>query len=86
MYLSKEYLDSAANFINSPLWKDIKRCLLDRRPESPQASDAIHTAAAKGFERKGYEQVISEIEKLPFDAPSVISNPFERPSITETRD
>lgn len=86
MYLPKESLILAVNFINSPLWRDIKHCLLERRPESPQANEAVHVSAAKGFERKGYENVIELIERLPFETPPVVQNPFERPSILETAD
>lgn len=86
MYLRKENLEAAASFLNSPLWTDIKRCLLERRPDAPLAVDAVHTAAAKGFERKGYEGAIAEIEKLPFEGPAERADPFNRPAITETED
>lgn len=86
MYLRKENLDAAASFLNSPLWADIKRCLLDRRPDSPVSADPVHTAAAKGFERKGFEQALSEIEKLPFDFQSERADLFNRPAITVTED
>ena len=86
MYPRKENLESIANFINSPLWADIKRCLHDRRPESPVSSDPIHVAAARGFERKGYEQAISDIEVIAFDQPVTRVDPFNRPSINATED
>lgn len=86
MYLRKENQKAALEFLNSPLWTDIKRCLLERRPEPPVPADPIHTAAAKGFERKGYENVISDIEKLPFEIPVEVQSPFDRPAITETQD
>jgi hypothetical protein len=86
MYLRKENLEAAASLLNSPLWTDIKRCLLERRPDAPLAVDAIHTAAAKGFERKGYEAAITEIEKLPFDVLTERQDPFNRPAITATED
>lgn len=86
MYLRKENQEPAVNLLNSPLWADIKRCLLERRPEPPVPADAVHTAAAKGFERKGYEQAIQDIEKLPFDLPAEVQSPFNRPAITETED
>lgn len=86
MYLRNENQKPVSEFLNSPLWTDIKKCLLERRPEAPIASDAPHTAAAKGFERKGYEQAISDIEKLPFELPPQKFDPFDRPAITETND
>lgn len=86
MYLRKENLEAAASFINSPLWADIKRCLLERRPDAPVAIDAVHTAAAKGFERKGYESAMTDIEKLPFDLPTERLDPFNRPAVTATED
>jgi hypothetical protein len=86
MYLRRENQEAVLNFLNSPLWTDIKRCLLDRRPEPPIPADAVHTAAAKGFERKGYEMAISDIEKLPFEVPSEVQSPFNRPAIIETQD
>ena len=86
MYLRRENQEAVLNFLNSPLWTDIKRCLLDRRPEPPIPADAVHTAAAKGFERKGYEMAISDIEKLPFEVLSEVQSPFNRPAIIETQD
>jgi hypothetical protein len=86
MYLHKDNLANAAALINSPLWNDIKRCLMDRRPDAAVAHDEVHTAAAKGFERKGFELAIVEIEKLPFDTPTVRVDPFDRPAITSTQD
>lgn len=86
MYLRKENQEAVLNFLNSPLWVDIKRCLLERRPEPPVPADAVHTAAAKGFERKGYEAAISDIEKLPFDLPPEIQSPFNRPAVLATED
>lgn len=86
MYLRKENLEAAASFLNSPLWTDIKRCLLERRPEAPVAADAVHVAAAKGFERKGYELALEDIEKLPFELPAERMDPFNRPAVTATED
>lgn len=86
MYLRKENLEPAASFLNSPLWTDIKRCLLQRRPDSPVSADQPHVAAAKGFERKGFEEAISALEALPFDAPTERIDPFDRPAILETKD
>lgn len=86
MYLRKENLEAAASFLNSPLWADIKRCLMERRPDAPVAVDAVHTAAAKGFERKGYESAMTDIEKLPFDLPTERLDPFNRPAVTATED
>ena len=86
MYLRKENQEPALNLLNSPLWTDIKRCLLERRPDAPIPADPVHTAAAKGFERKGYENAIADIEKLPFEFPAESPSPFNRPAITATED
>ena len=86
MYLLEPNLSPAANFINSPLWADIKRCLAEREPEAPVSNDPIHTAAAKGFERKGFELAIAEIEKLPFEKPTTRTDPFARPAVTAIED
>jgi len=86
MYLRKENLEAAATLINSPLWADIKRCLLARRPDAPVSADAIHTAAAKGFERKGFESAISAIELLPFEVSEERDDPFNRPAVFDTKD
>ena len=86
MYLRKENTEPAANLLNTPLWADIKKCLLERRPESPDSADAVHVAAAKGFSRKGFELALEELEKLPFDRPVERIDPFNRPSVLETID
>lgn len=86
MYLRKENIEAAANLINSPLWSDLKRCLMERRPEAPVAIDLTHTAAAKGFERKGFELALEELEKLPFDKPVERVDPFNRPAVLNTED
>ena len=86
MYLRKENLEAASTFLNSPLWSDIKRCLLERRPDAPVAIDAVHVAAAKGFERKGYEMALLDIEKLPFEVTPEVQNPCNRPAVFATED
>lgn len=86
MYLRKENLEAAASFLNSPLWTDIKRCLLERRPDAPATIDAVHVAAAKGFERRGFEIAMEELEKLPFELPPERNDPFNRPAVTQTED
>lgn len=87
MYLKPAHAQAALELLNSPLWTDIKRCLLDRRPDAPEPGDKLRTMAAKGFERKGFEFAIQQIERLPFEnAPAEPTAPFERPAVTETAD
>lgn len=86
MYLHETNLKAAADFLSSPLWQDIKRCLRDRMPEAPVPSDAVHTAAAKGFQRASHDNVIAEIEKLPFENKPTRDEPFSRPAVTHTED
>lgn len=85
-YLQKENMSAALSFVNGPVWADIKRCLEERKPESPVAIDLPHVAAAKGFIRDAWEKCIAEIEKLPRDLPDSVISPFERPSILDTKD
>ena len=86
MYLLKDNLLPATNFINSPLWADIKRCLREREPKSADRTDLPHTAAAAGFERKGFEFAIEQIEFLPRDIEVKATDPFDRPAINEIKD
>ena len=74
---------AAPAFLESSLWTDYKKVLLSRAPEYPDSSDAPHTAAAKGFERKGFEAAIALIEALPFEVPEVVQDPFARPALTQ---
>jgi len=85
-YIQKENINAAANFVGGPLWADFKRCLLQRKPESPAIGDEPNTAAAKGHQRTGFEKCIEEMERLPFEAPQEIVNPMDRPAIQETAD
>lgn len=87
MYLNPDNLSQATNFVNSPLWQDFKRNLLLRRPPEPEAADAVHTQAAKGFARVGYEAAIDNLEKLAREiTPAAPTDPFDRPALTEIRD
>lgn len=87
MYLSPDNLRAAALFVNSPLWADIRHCLLQRRPPEPDATEAIHTQAARGMARAGYETALDNLEKLAREvAPSDPVSPFDRPALTEIRD
>ncbi len=76
----------AVGFVTGPLWADFKRCLMERRPESPLTSDKPRTAAAKSHERAGFEKCIAEIEAIPFEVNITETGPFDRPAVTETAD
>lgn len=81
-YLSQGNHKLVAAFLLSPLWVDIKSCLLERRPPAAIATDDIHVAAAKGHIRNGFELTIAELEKLPLEHDtSAIPSPFERPAL-----
>lgn len=80
-YLNKTVKPGALEFVNGPIWADIKRCLLSRRPSGPIPSDQPHEAAAKGFIRCEWDNVIAEIEKLPRDNEDATpSGLFDRPA------
>lgn len=81
MYLRPDSLKAAAEFLNSPLWADIKDCLRARKPEKPGATDASHVAAHRAFQRVGFEECIEEIENLPFDIEEIRRDPLDRPAL-----
>lgn len=85
-YLQKANVEPAGNLVNGALWLDIKRCLMERGPESLLVTDTPDVAAAKAHQRQGYEKCIKEIEALPYDAPAQPDNPFQRPAVQETAD
>ncbi len=85
-FLQKDNIPAAGNFVSGALWQDIKRVLMERRPEAPHVNDGADTAAAKGFQRKGYELCIEAMEAIPFEVPESTAQPFDRPAITETAD
>lgn len=71
-----------AAFLLSPLWIDVKSCLMERRPPAAAATDDIHVQAAKGNIRWGAEQMIAELEKLPLEHDqSAAPDPFQRPAL-----
>lgn len=81
-YLNKELLKPAAEFVNGPVWAEIKRCLLARKPSGANFNDEPHVAAAKGFARDSWDKVIEEIEKLPRDIEDAKPDGiFDRPAI-----
>jgi len=85
-YLDPAIQKLAGEFLNGPLWQEIKRCLIARRPETAHVKDEIHVASAKGHVRAGYELTIAEIEKLPFEHAENATSAFERPAVTITED
>jgi hypothetical protein len=86
IYLLPHNRKGAGEFLNSPLWSDLKKCLLARRPLAADAGDETHVAAAKGHQRNGYEKCIDEMEKLAFEFPAEDVDPFKRPALTITQD
>lgn len=85
MYLRESNLKAAAAFLESPLWADFKRCLAARKQAEANVDDPSTTAAHKGFKRDGFDDCISEIEKIPFDIAPVVADPFQRPAL-DTKD
>jgi len=81
MYLKESNAGAAFDFISGPIWADIKRCLALRAPALPDRGDKLRAMAAAGFERKGYESCIAEIEKLVSDTPEAPTDPFDRPAM-----
>lgn len=86
MHLKKPNQKPAADFLNGPVWQDIRRCLFERCPPHPDAKDEPHVAAAKGHQRAGAEYIITTIEKLPFEFVEPPPSPFERPAVSITAD
>lgn len=82
MYLAKTSLKPVSDFINSPAWTDLKRCLQARKQASANVNDDPHTAAHKGFKRDGWDEAVEMIEKLPFEVePAPPQSPFQRPAL-----
>lgn len=81
IYITPALQKPAGDFVNSPTWHEVRRALMNRRPEVPDAKDPSHVAAAKGHRRAGYEQAITDIEKLPFETEPVVQDPFKSPAL-----
>jgi hypothetical protein len=86
MPLSSDNQKLAGDFVNGLLWKEIKRVLFEREPESPSVKDEVHVAAAIGHKRAGYELAIAELEKIPFEHADEVPSPFDRPAVSITED
>lgn len=86
MYLSEANQKLAGDFLNGPLWSDFRRCLLARRPQPADVKDEPHVSSAKGHKRAAWDEMIAEIEKLPFEHAETDSDPFERPAVAITED
>ncbi len=84
--LRKENAEPAASFVVSPIWSDIRRVMMLRRPAAPAPEDLPHVAAAKGLRRAAFEKALDAIEKLPFETVEEQADPFDRPAITNTED
>lgn len=85
-YLDTESQKVFAEFVNRPIWQDIKLCLDDRRPESLDVKDPTHVSAAKGHKRAGWDEMLAALEKLPFETDPTPPDPFDRPAVTITED
>lgn len=86
MFIAKENMAAALAFIRSPLWTDLKRATLERRPTAADPAQPPHEAAARGFQRDAWEKALAELEKLPFEQPVAPENPYDRPAVTNTAD
>lgn len=85
-YLAKDQLAPSLAFIRSPLWQEMKRAALERRPPPADPSMPPHEAAARGFQRDAWEKAFAEMEKLPFDVQETPVDPYARPAVQMTRD
>ena len=85
-YLTSDSQSVLAAFLVSPTWQQVRQCLMERRPEPPEAKDPSHIAAAKGHARHWFEACIAAIEKLPSEADATDENPFSRPAVAFTED
>lgn len=86
IYLQKTNQKAAGDFLNGPLWADMKRCLYARRPPTPATKDPTHVAAAQGHQRAGYEACIEMIERIPFEFETEQQSPFARAAVAITED
>lgn len=77
---------AALAFIRSPLWMDMRRAAMNRRPNAADPAQSPHEAAARGFQRDAWEKAFDELEKLPFDQPQTPQDPYDRPAVTHTAD
>jgi len=85
-FIAKDHLAPALAFIRSPLWADMKRAAMQRRPVAADPSQPPHEAAARGFQRDAWERAFDELEKLPFEQPEKQTDPYDRPAVTNTAD
>lgn len=72
--LRPNFLESATNFVHSPLWHEIKACLMKRRSPAPQPTPNASEYAQAAALRIGWEAALDELEKLPSE-----SVPDEKP-------
>ena len=85
-FIAKENMAASLAFVRGPLWADMRRALMARRPAAASANEAPHEAAARGFQRASWEAALDELELLLFEQPKVEVDPFNRPAVTETKD
>lgn len=85
-FIAKEHLAPALAFIRGPLWADMRRAAMERRPPAADPAQPPHEAAARGFQRDAWEKAFDELEKLPFEQPVKPDDPFQRPAVTEIKD
>jgi len=85
-FLQKPNVEPAGSFVSGALWLDMKRALMERRPEAATTNDIPYVAAAKGHQRRGFELCIEAIESMPFEVAETAKSVFDRPAVTETAD
>ncbi len=89
MYLRPESVNAAANFFETALWKEIKECLMRRRPSFPDQKSEATYAIAQCNRRNGFEECIEEMESLPSSVAgenNQLPAHLNRPAITYTKD
>ena len=85
-YIQEALRKPAADFVNGPIWREIKRCALESRPPKADVKDPSHVAAAIGHQRAAWDDVIKAIEEIPFDFSKEQRSPFSRPAVAITKD
>lgn len=85
-FLLPQHQKALAEFINSPLWAEVRLCLEDRKTEVPDVRDPSHIAAAKGHQRAGAEKIILAIENLHTQTDDSGASPMDRPAVAITED
>lgn len=85
-FLHPTNLAAAGQFVQGEVWKDFKRVLETRKPESARVDDLPHVAAAKGYVGNTWTDLIKLIERLPFDQPPAAAVPIIPAELTDPKD